>query len=97
VGESIIDTIRLFGRRNKIFKVHFRNVNRPLPHFVETFLDDGYYGMSKIMKALREEDVDCILIADHWPDMVGGSRTGFAFTMGYIKALLERANEEVGT
>jgi len=53
---------------------------------------DGY----KIMKALREEDADCFIIADHWPDMEGGPMTGCAFTMGYIKALLERANEEVG-
>jgi len=96
-GKDVIDTIRYFGRRNKIFKVHFRNVNRPLPHFVETFIDDGYFDMSKIMKALREDNVDCFLIADHWPEMAGGPRTGFAFTMGYIQALLERANEEVGT
>lgn len=36
------------------------------------------------------------MIADHWPAMVGGKKTGFAFTIGYIKALLERANEEAG-
>ncbi len=94
-GKDIIDTVKYFGPRNKIFKVHLRNVNRPLPHFVETFIDDGYFDMSKIMKALRESDVDCFLIADHWPEMVGAPRTGFAFTMGYIQALLERANEEV--
>jgi mannonate dehydratase len=96
-GKDILETIHYFGKRGKIHKVHFRNVNQPLPHFVETFIDDGYYDMSKIMKALKQEDTDCVLIADHWPDMVGGRRTGLAFTTGYIKALLERANEEICT
>ena len=34
----------------KLFKVHFRNVDQPLPHFVETFLDDGYMDMYKVMQ-----------------------------------------------
>ena len=93
-GNDILETIKYFGSRKKIHKVHFRNVNQPLPHFVETFIDDGYYDMYKIMKALREENIDCFIIADHWPDMTGGPNTGFAFTTGYIKALLERANKE---
>jgi hypothetical protein len=36
-----------FGKRRKIFDVHFRNVSAPLPHFVETFPDDGYLDMSR--------------------------------------------------
>ena len=92
-GKDILETIHYFGKLGKIHKVHFRNVDRPLPHFVETFIDDGYYDMSKIIKALKEENVDCVMIADHWPDMVGGRRTGMAFTIGYIKALLDRAGD----
>jgi len=38
----------------KLFKVHFRNVHAPLPHFVETFVDNGYMDMYKVMKALRD-------------------------------------------
>jgi hypothetical protein len=46
--------IRDFGGRGKIVDVHFRNVSAPLPHFVETFPDDGYVDMYQVMKALRE-------------------------------------------
>jgi len=46
--------IRYFGSRKKLFKIHFRNVSAPLPHFTETMIDDGYYDMSKIMRALVE-------------------------------------------
>jgi mannonate dehydratase len=95
MGKNVLDTIRYFGERNKIFKVHFRNVDAPLPHFVETFLDNGYMDMYKVMKALREVDFRGVAIPDHIPGMVGDHRAGTAYTIGYMKALLQRANEEV--
>ncbi len=93
MGKDVLETIRSFGRQRKLFKVHFRNVSAPLPHFVETFLDDGYMRMYPVMKALREVNFDGAVIADHVPAMAG-SRAGTAFSIGYMKALLERANEE---
>ena len=59
--------IRYFGPRKKLFKIHFRNVSAPLPHFKETMIDDGYYDMSKIMRALVEVKFDGIMIPDHIP------------------------------
>jgi mannonate dehydratase len=61
----------LFGPE-KIWKIHFRNVSAPLPHFVETFMDNGYYDMSKIMTALVEVKFDGIVILDHTPSVEGG-------------------------
>lgn len=88
MGKNVIDTIQYFGKRKKLFKVHFRNINQPLPHFVESFLDNGYADMYKIMKALKDVDFDGVLIADHIPSMVNSS--GTAFSIGYMKGLLER-------
>jgi mannonate dehydratase len=96
MGKDVLDTIRYFGEQKKLFKVHFRNVNAPLPHFVETFIDDGYMDMYQVMKALREVDFDGVIIADHIPMMTNDPRVGTAFTIGYIKALVERVNAEVG-
>ncbi len=93
MGKDVLETIRYFGRQGKLFKIHFRNVNAPLPHFVETFVDDGYMDMYRVMKALRDVNFDGAVIADHVPAMVG-SRTGTAFTVGYMKALVERVNAE---
>ena len=95
MGKDVLETIRYFGGQGRIFKVHFRNVNAPLPHFVETFLDDGYMDMYKIMKALREVNFDGAVIADHVPVMAGGYRAATAYSIGYMRALLERANAEV--
>jgi mannonate dehydratase len=94
MGKDVIETIHYFGERKKLFKVHFRNVTQPLPHFVETFIDNGYMDMYKVMRALHEVDFDGVIIADHIPQMVDDRRVGTAYTIGYMKALLERAVRE---
>jgi mannonate dehydratase len=94
MGKNVIDTIKYFGERNKIFKVHFRNVSQPLPYFVETFLDNGYADMYAIMKALKEVDFDGVLIADHIPEMVYGKPMSTAYSIGYMRGLLERVIAE---
>lgn len=68
-GKDPAEMIRYFGPQKKIFKIHFRNVSAPLPHFIETFMDNGYYDMYKIMKALREVNFDGIVIPDHIPGL----------------------------
>ncbi len=97
MGKDVPETIRYFGSRGRIFKIHFRNVNAPLPHFVETFVDDGYMDMYKVMRALREVNFNGVMIPDHIPEMIGGGRAGTAYSIAYMKALLKRANEEFAT
>jgi mannonate dehydratase len=75
MGKDVVETIKYFGGKKKLFKVHFRNVSAPLPHFNETLLDDGYYDMYKVMKALVEVQFDGIAIPDHVPG-VGNVSTG---------------------
>jgi mannonate dehydratase len=87
------EMIRYFGPQ-KIWKIHFRNVSGPLPRFVETFMDNGYYDMYKIMKALRDVNYDGIVILDHTPGLVGGSNAQTAYGFAYMRALLNRANAE---
>ena len=91
MGTDPAGAVRYFGAQKKIFEIHYRNVSSPLPRFHETALDDGYYDMYKIMKALVDVKYDGIVHQDHAVPMVGGSRTYTAFAMGYMKALLQRA------
>jgi mannonate dehydratase len=95
MGNGVLESIRAFGQQGKLFKVHFRNVSAPLPHFVETFVDDGYMDMYQVMRELRQVGFDGVVIADHIPLMAGDRRVGTAYTIGYMKALLLRANEEL--
>lgn len=94
-GVDVLEAIRYFGERKKLFKIHFRNVKAPLPHFVETFIDDGYQDMYEVMRALQEVGFRGVAIPDHIPQMADDTRLGAAFTIGYMKALLGRAEAEV--
>jgi mannonate dehydratase len=96
-GKDVLGMIDYFGTRGKIWKIHFRNVSAPLPHFVETFQDNGYMDMYKIMKALAQVKFDGCVIADHVPTTVGGGHVGTAYSVGYMRGLLERAKAEVHT
>ena len=90
MGRDVLGTIRAFGARGKLFKVHFRNVEAPLPHFVETFLDSGYMDMVRVLEALRDTRFDGVVIADHIPLMGGAPRVGTAYSIGLMKAWLQR-------
>lgn len=93
MGKDPAEMIRYFGPE-KIWKIHFRNVSAPLPHFVETFMDNGYYDMYQIMRALNEVHYDGIVILDHTPEVVGGHYPEQAYGFAYMKALKNRAIAE---
>ncbi len=94
-GMDVYDAIRYFAGQKKLFKIHFRNIDRPLPHFVETFIDNGYTDMYKIMKTLAEVKFNGVMIPDHVPEMVGGPRVGYAYSIGMMKAMRDRAYAEL--
>ena len=99
MGKDTFEMIRDFGGRGKLFDVDFRNVTSPLPSFQETFPDEGYVDMYKVMKTLREVRYAGPMVPDHVPQLAGDEgmrRAGTAYCITYMKTLLRRANEEVG-
>ncbi|HZT31061.1 MAG TPA: mannonate dehydratase [Bryobacteraceae bacterium] len=99
MGKDVFEMIRDFGGRGKILEVHFRNVTSPLPHFVETFPDDGYMDMYRVMKTLREVRFDGLAEPDHVPQLAGDRglrRAGTAYCIACMRSYLRRANQEVG-
>lgn len=97
MGADVVEAIRFFGRQRKLFKVHFRNVSNPLPQpWRETFIDDGYMDMHRVMQALREVEYDGCIIPDHIPGMVGGHHAGLAYSIAYMRALVQAVNNEAG-
>jgi mannonate dehydratase len=96
MGKDVFEAARAFAKMNKLWKIHFRNVTGPIPYFVETYVDGGYTDMKKLMRTLVDVDYRGILIADHVPRMVGDNRTGWAYSIGYIKALYDMARDERG-
>jgi mannonate dehydratase len=93
-GTQIFDVIRHFGRQNKIFNVHFRNIRGHRDDFMEVFPDEGDVDFVKALKAYREVGYSGLLMPDHVPTTVGGSpdtesQENFAFAFGYIRGLIQ--------
>ncbi len=89
-ARQIFDVIRYFGQRGKLFNVHFRNIQGRFLEFRETFIDDGDVDMLAALRVYREVGYDGMLMPDHVPQIAGdtGGRQAFAYTFGYIKALM---------
>ena len=90
--ENVLDAIRYFGSRGKIFHVHFRNVTGAVPKFSETFIGEGQVDMMEAMKAFHDVGVDAPMVEDHVPVLEEGSKKQFrsrAYAFGYIRALLD--------
>ena len=95
-GEEIYDVIRYFGERKKIFNVHFRNIVGGFLNFTETYIDDGDVDMLRAAQVYKEVDYPYMLMPDHVPEMSGDNdkMVGFAYTYGYIKAVIAAVSQE---
>ncbi len=89
-GREIVDVIRWFGQRGKIFNVHFRNIKGRKLDFVEVFPDEGDMDMWQSLKTYAEVGYRYMLMPDHVPHLSGPNERGvaFAFAYGYIRGLL---------
>jgi mannonate dehydratase len=90
----VLDEINHFGRKGKIFLVHFRNVRGSLAStgaFEEVLLDDGDMNMFEILLALQKIGYEGCLNPDHTPILEGDTperRMAWSYSVGYLKALL---------
>ncbi len=94
-GEEIHDIIRWFGRRRKIFNLHFRNIRGGFRDFVEVFPDEGDVEMLRALRTFDEVGYEYMIMPDHVPGISGAepAQVAFAYTYGYIHALLQAVNE----
>ena len=96
MGVGVVDAVKHFASKNQLFKVHFRNVSNPMPEpWSETLIDNGYQDMHEVMRALREVKFDGCIIPDHIPSMLGGHRVGVAYSIAYMRALVQAVNNEL--
>ena len=94
--DDLPSVIRSFGQQDKIFFVHFRDVEGTPEKFQETFHDNGKTDMAACMHAYRDINFAGVLRPDHVPTMEGDdndhpgySSIGRLFAVGYIKGLRE--------
>lgn len=95
-GEGVLDALRYFGERKKIFYIHFRDVQGCVPVFQECFPGEGNVNVVEAIRTLKEVGFDGFIIDDHVPEMIDDSpwrHRGHAYATGYIMALVEAVNQ----
>ena len=94
-GKEILDAIRYFGSRNKIFNVHFRNIRGRRNDFVEVFPDEGDVDFVQAIQVYKEVGYPYLLMPDHVPVAANDPNglQSFAFAYGYIRALIQAVDQ----
>lgn len=92
--DDLPSVIRHFGKQNKIFFVHFRDVRGTPEKFEETWHDEGKTDMLACMQAYKDINFDGVLRPDHVPTVEGDSNEnagyssfGRLYAIGYIRGL----------
>jgi len=85
-----------YSRQGKLAYVHFRNVTGKVPHYRETFVDDGDIDMMRILRILKRNSFEGVIIPDHTPQMSCGApwHAGMAYALGYMKAAIQAVERE---
>ena len=107
MGEDPVEVCRYFGQRDCINHVHYRNVRvrKPYEDYTEVFIDEGINNMFAVMKELVRQKYPRLIYPEHpraldadreRPDFHpyypgGGSYTGFAYNVGYARAMMQAA------
>ena len=104
--DDLPSVIRHFGKQNKIFFVHFRDVRGTPEKFEETWHDEGKTDMLACMQAYKDINFDGVLRPDHVPTVEGDSNEnagyssfGRLYAIGYIRGLRQAvyANQSNGS
>ena len=88
---NLEETLDLHSRQGRVAYVHLRNVRGKVPHYQETFIDEGDVDVPKVLGILHRNGYDGVVIPDHAPAMTCAApwHSGMAFAMGYMKAIME--------
>jgi mannonate dehydratase len=93
-GEDIYKQIEYFGKKKRIFHVHFRNVRGNLlknEGYEEVALDDGDMNMIEVLKSLKKTGYEGAINPDHVPIFSNENNVeqhGTAWALDDPKALL---------
>jgi len=88
---DIYETVETYSRQNKLAYVHLRNVRDKVPHYKETFIDDGEVDVLRVLRILRKNKYAGVIIPDHAPQMSCAApwHAGMAYALGYLRAGLK--------
>jgi len=95
---DIYETVDTYSRQRKLAYVHLRNVRGKVPHYKETFIDEGDVDMVRVLRILHRNGFKGVVIPDHAPQMSCDApwHAGMAYALGYIRAAQQMIEGERG-
>jgi mannonate dehydratase len=94
--QELLDAIRYFGSRKKLFLVHFRTIIGTPQHFREAFIDEGDMDMMAAMQAYQDIGYENLIVPDHYPQIPNDKdrMATRAYAIGFIKAMIRATGGE---
>lgn len=91
IDADVYEAADLLSRQKRVAYIHFRNVVGKVPYYREVFPDEGDIDFSRVFQILRKNHFEGVIVPDHTPAMTCAApwHAGMAFTVGYIKGLLD--------
>lgn len=85
---DIYEVVDQYSKQQRLGYVHLRNVRDKVPHYKETFIDDGEVDVLRVLAILKRNGFEGVIIPDHAPQMSCAApwHAGMAYAMGFIKA-----------
>jgi mannonate dehydratase len=87
---DIYEVVDHYSKQGKLGYVHFRNIRGKVPHYEETFVDEGDVDMIRVLRILKKNGFEGVLIPDHTPQMSCDApwHAGMAYALGWMQAAL---------
>lgn len=88
---DLYETLDRHSREHRVAYVHLRNIRGKVPHYRETFVDEGDVDVRRVLEILQRNRFDGVIIPDHAPQMTCAApwHAGMAFAMGYLRATIQ--------
>lgn len=89
----VYEATETYSRQRKLAYVHLRNVRGKAPFYKETFIDDGEVDAARVIRILKRNGFDGVIIPDHAPQMQCAApwHAGMAYALGYLRATILNA------
>jgi mannonate dehydratase len=94
--DDIYDAVDTYSRQGKVAYVHLRNVHGKAPFYKETFIDEGDVDVPRVLRILKRNNFNGVVIPDHAPQMNCAApwHAGMAYALGYLRAALQAVEKE---
>lgn len=85
---DVYDAVDHYSRQGKLAYVHLRNVRGKVPNYKETFIDEGDVDVLRVLRILKQNHFEGVIIPDHAPQMACAApwHAGMAYALGFLRA-----------